>query len=153
PNAYSRQYAALTQTFANTPVVQLACSGATLNDLAHITYTIVGDGTVSYSGPPSPAPPIGPGRHGEPGSQGDLLRLVPDPNLLTLMMGANDGGFARIIQNCAETFFFGPGGCHASYISPDGSARVANTISGLYAPIADAIKAVVAAVPAGTKVV
>ena len=153
PNAYSRQYAALTQTFANTPVVQLACSGATLNDLAHITYTIAGDGTVSYSGPPSPAPPIDPGRFGEPGSQVDLLRLVPDPKLVTLTIGGNDAGFAGIIQNCAENFFFGLGGCHASYINPDGSDRVANTISGLYAPITDAIKAVVAAVPAGTKVV
>ncbi|HEX6676866.1 MAG TPA: GDSL-type esterase/lipase family protein [Actinomycetes bacterium] len=167
PNAYQRQYAAMTTTFRAMPVVHLACSGSTMWDVAGVALSYGPDGTIYYKTPPPAGVQTssnrgsgGSAKNGEPSPQVDLLKLAPSPRLVTVGIGGNDMGFGGVIVECAYAYLGlpSPGGrsgqsCQRRFTNPDGSDQVSRRISGLRAPLTDTFKAVKAAVPATTTVV
>jgi lysophospholipase L1-like esterase len=162
PAAYPRQYAAMTQTFATTPVAHIACAGSNLYDLDHLQYSVAANGTVTFpsSSPTDEPNPNGGGtvKYGEPESQVDVLRQIPGPKLVTVTLGGNDTGFGEIVTGCAVLYFawlINPttSTCQQVNTNPDGSDRISKAISGLQQPITKALQDIKAAVPADTTVV
>ncbi len=129
--AYGRQYAALTTTFATRPVVHLACSGADLYDVT---------GAVGTSPNPDDA---GNAYYGEPYQ---IDEIPPDARLVTLSVGGNDIGFADVIQNCITAVLTATT-CQADYTNPDGSDKEAQLIDSQYSNLVTTYQAVERAAP------
>jgi len=129
--AYGRQYAALTTTFATQPVVHLACSGADLYDVT---------GAVGISPNPDYA---GNAYYGEPYQ---IDEIPPDARLVTLSVGGNDIGFADVIQNCITAVLTATT-CQAEYTNPDGSDKEAQLIDTQYSNLVTTYQAVERAAP------
>jgi len=113
--AYARQYAALTATFAHRPVVHLACSGANLYDVS---------GAVGVTPNPDHA---GNAYYDEPYQVNEIPH---DARLVTLSVGGNDVGFADIIQTCAQII---PTSTPCQNAFPTETRTISNTFSGLVA--------------------
>jgi hypothetical protein len=175
--SYPRLYAAA----KGIPVVELACSGSNLWDLAGINYWVhrdpssglmIGDGKVVYNpDDPYASPGDGwtssessPNKGGssyyyEQAPQTDLVRALA-PRLVTPTIGGNDLGIGDIVHDCMYNALnpLVPTGtfCRNDYVDhddPTGPDQIDNRLSSLQAPVTAALYNVIAAVGDPAKVV
>jgi lysophospholipase L1-like esterase len=90
PDAYSRQYAAKTTTYASEPVILGACSGAVIADMSNKNSA-------------------------NPGEQAQLSLIPKDARLVTLTIGGNDAQFAPILTDCVSVYVLIKGDCVGAY--------------------------------------
>jgi lysophospholipase L1-like esterase len=90
PLAYSRQYAAMTKTYATPPVVFAACSGAVIADMSN--------------------------KNSINSTEQAQLELIPkNAGLVTVTIGGNDAQFAPILTDCVSVYILIKADCVGAY--------------------------------------
>jgi lysophospholipase L1-like esterase len=128
-DAYARQYALLTTTFANHDVVHLACSGSNMWDVggsAGTTPNPDAAGSVFYNEPVQ------------------TTEIPSDAKLVTLTVGGNDAGFIDVLTNCVVAIITT---CQQEYKNPDGTDKELQLIDSLGTGLVSTYDAVKQAAP------